>query len=238
MGVQYSTGPSTGPSTDRMRLILVVVLLLVICVTMSQAKKKPKNPKPTKQQRKSIQMFKQLRKRAKTMEKKVKKLQKEIAAAEKLAEVSDRHDFNVDAITVVDAHYTGNQCGPFTLTSWSTNLNIFADAGSTTDSSNPFSSGTFTSPKNCWYHICSFSRFKNSGNSNDVTILQGGSVVAAYGSAVTYDWRSTGICFDTYLSTGTTITVRHQSGGSSDCIQSTGYPYNKFTAHTVACDGT
>merc|ERR1712236_2647 len=147
MGVQYSTGPSTGPSTDRMRLILVVVLLLVICVTMSQAKKKPKNPKVTKQQKKSIKMFKQLKKRAKTMEKKVKKLQKEIAAAEKLAKVSDRHDFNVDAITVVDAHYTGNQCGPFTLSSsWSTNLNIFADAASTTDSSNPFSSGTFTSP--------------------------------------------------------------------------------------------
>ena len=37
-----------------------------------------------------------------------------------------------------------------------------------------------------------------------------------------------------YLATGTTLTVRQQSGGSSDCLQSTGWPYNKFTVHTIA----
>ena len=81
---------------------------------------------------------------------------------------------------------------------------------------------------------------------------QGGStVVGGYGSAVTYDWRSTGICIDEvgdsyyvifytkhhflqFLAASTTVTVKHQSGGSSDCIQSTGWPYNKFTVHTIA----
>merc|ERR1719431_181575 len=98
----------------------------------------------------------------------------------------------------------------------------------------PFSGGTFTAPVAGWYHICSFSRFKNSGNSNDVTILSGGStVIGAYGNAVTYDWRTTGICLDAYLASGTAITVRQQSGGSSDCIESTSYLYNKFTVHTI-----
>merc|ERR1719154_499767 len=134
------------------------------------------------------------------MEDEVNKIKAEIAAAEKLAEVSDRHVVaaaNGDALVVVDAQYTGNQCGPFTLTSYTTNLNVYIAANAVTDSADPFSSGTFTSPVNAWYHICSFSRFKNSGNSNDVTILEGGStVIAAYGNAITYDWRTTGICLE------------------------------------------
>ena len=64
------------------------------------------------------------------MTKAIEKLTKEIEAAEKLAEVSDRqirffvldyflihylfrHVVGTNAIVVVDAHYTGNQCGPF-----------------------------------------------------------------------------------------------------------------------------
>ena len=136
-------------------------------------------------------------------------------------------------------------------------------------------------------------------------------MVAAYGSAVTSDWRTTGICFDVVsrelticpllshtnqmmrksinmishaqilslaaemdpfsvgawvggmsepidnlkpvsivrrsrfrliptlsifqeLAVGTLVNVKHQSGGSSDCIESTGWPYNKFTVHNTA----
>merc|ERR1712013_308883 len=91
--------------------------------------------------------------------------------------------------------YTGNQCGQFTLTSFSNNLNVYLKADGTAGTA-PFSSGTFTAPVAGWYHICSFSRFKNSGNSNDVTILTGGlTVIGGYGSAVTYDWRSTSFTF-------------------------------------------
>ena len=139
------------------------------------------------------------------MTKAIEQLTKEIEAAEKLAEVSDRypkllftlnlyltlylfrHVVGTNAIVVVDAHYTGNQCGQFvshpchvvnpsshpifqTLTSFSNNLNVYLKADGTAGTA-PFSSGTFTAPVNGWYHICSFSRFKNSGNSNDVTIL-------------------------------------------------------------------
>ena len=32
---------------------------------------------------------------------------------EKAAEVSMRHVYDVDILTVVDADYTGSQCGPF-----------------------------------------------------------------------------------------------------------------------------
>ena len=91
--------------------------------------------------------------------------------------------------------------------------------------------------------------------------MQGGSIVAAYGSGITEDWLTTGVCFDTvslkseyllegdylctieglnkiipcqYAAASTTVQVRHQSGGSSDCIEYTGWPHNKFTVHTIA----
>merc|ERR1712013_506038 len=198
----------------------------------SKPSKKPS--KLSKQQKANIKTFNRLKKDTEAMTKAIEKLTKEIEAAEKLAEVSDRHVVGTNAIVVVDAHYTGNQCGQFTLTSFSNNLNVYLKADGTAGTA-PFSSGTFTAPVAGWYHICSFSRFKNSGNSNDVTILTGGlTVIGGYGSAVTYDWRSTGICLDQFLAANTQVTVKHQSGGGSDCIQSTGWPYNKFTVHTIA----
>jgi len=199
----------------------------------SKAKPSKKPSKLSKEQKANIKTFNRLKKDTEAMTKAIEELTKEIEAAEKLAEVSDRHVVGTNAIVVVDAHYTGNQCGQFTLTSFSNNLNVYLQADGTAGTA-PFSSGTFTAPVNGWYHICSFSRFKNSGNSNDVTILTGGStVIGGYGSAVTYDWRSTGICLDEFLAANTQVTVKHQSGGGSDCIQSTGWPYNKFTVHTI-----
>merc|ERR1719309_1454397 len=135
--------------------------------------KKPSKGKPSKlskQQKANIKTFNRLKKDTEAMTKAIEELTKEIEAAEKLAKVSDRHVVGTNAIVVVDAHYTGNQCGQFTLTSFSNNLNVYLQADGTAGTA-PFSSGTFTAPVNGWYHICSFSRFKNSGNSNDVTIL-------------------------------------------------------------------
>jgi len=245
----------------RFSLLLTILILVIILAAAVEGKKKPckgkkckgkgGNAKPSrpskpakakpskkpsklsKQQKANIKTFNRLKKDTEAMTKAIEQLTKEIEAAEKLAEVSDRHVVGTNAIVVVDAHYTGNQCGQFTLTSFSNNLNVYLQADGTTGTA-PFSSGTFTAPVAGWYHICSFSRFKNSGNSNDVTILTGGStVIGGYGSAVTYDWRSTGICLDEYLAANTQVTVKHQSGGGSDCIQSTGWPYNKFTVHTI-----
>merc|ERR1712098_603175 len=245
----------------RVSLLLTLLVLVIILAATVEGKKKPckgKKCKPgkpskgkpnkpskgkpgkpgkpgklSKEQKKNIKTFKKLKKDTEAMTKAIEKLTKEIEAAEKLAEVSNRHVVGTNDIVVVDAHYTGNQCGDFTLTSYSNNLNVYLKADGTAGTA-PFSSGTFTAPVAGWYHICSFSRFKNSGNSNDVTILSGGStVIGGYGNAVTYDWRSTGICIDEFLAANTQVTVKHRSGGGSDCIQSTGWPYNKFTVHTI-----
>merc|ERR1712002_739321 len=181
----------------------------------SKAKPSKKPSKLSKEQKANIKTFNRLKKDTGAMTKAIEELTKQIEAAEKLAEVSDRHVVGTNAIVVVDAHYTGNQCGQFTLTSFSNNLNVYLTAARVTGTA-PFSSGTFTAPVAGWYHICSFSRFKNGGNSNDVTILSGGStVIGGYGNAVTYDWRSTGICIDEFLAANTQVTVKHQSGGGS-----------------------
>ena len=101
-----------------------------------------------------------------------------------------RHDKGTDALTLVDASFIGNQCGSFvspkhltfslltefsvvqTLGSWSETMNCYHATGvCSTPTSRPFTSGYFSPVVQGWYHICSFSRFKQGGNSNDVTIM-------------------------------------------------------------------
>ena len=38
------------------------------------------------------------------------------------------------------------------------------------------------------------------------------------------------------LTTTNLVQVKHQSGGGSDCLESTSWPYNKFTVHNTAND--
>jgi len=52
-----------------------------------------------------------------------------------------------------------------------------------------------------------------------VTIRKNGAIIAAFGSGIERDWRSTGTCVVTTLSTTDYVDLYHQSGGSSDCIQ-------------------
>merc|ERR1711915_551019 len=63
------------------------------------------------------------------------------------------YDLEVE-LNSMNTTLTGTQCGPFTLSSYSTNLNWYSAAGTSADASDPFASGTFTSPINGWYHIC------------------------------------------------------------------------------------
>ena len=62
-------------------------------------------------------------------------------------------------------------------------------------------------------------------------------MVASYGSATTEDYRSTGVCFDAYMTTTQTLNLRHRSTGNSDCIQKESWPFNKLTVHTVGNNG-
>jgi len=205
-----------------------IIFLLISCIFV------PLEAKYTKRQKTIIKKFKKQRQIAYDLEVELNSLNTTLDELKKLTEVSTRHRFNVDSLTVVDATFTGTQCGPFTLSSYTTNINWYsAAADADNDVADPFSGGTFTSQTNGWYHICSFSRFRGTGNSNDNTVRVGGSIVAAYGSGITEDWLTNGICFDTYLAQNTQVQVRHESGGGSDCIENTGWNHNKFTVHTI-----
>merc|ERR1711868_172403 len=208
----------------------ILIFCILACVLFAEAKKY------SKQQMKVIKKFKNLKAKAAALEGELASLNQTVSDLEKAVSVSNRHTFGVDELTVVDADSTGSSCGPFTLTSWTTNLDIYIAAGANADSQNQFSGGTFTNRKSGYYHICSFTRFRQGGNANDNTVLVGGTIVAAYGSGITEDWLTTGVCFDTFLAANTAVQVRHESGGSSDCVESTGWPHNKFTVHTIAND--
>jgi len=204
---------------------------------------KPSTPKPVVVVSELQKSFNDLVERVEALDKKLKNLDSAVTKAEQAAEQRslDRHlpGDAEDSITVVDADYnTGTTCGPHDLTSWTTNLDIYNAPGAAADSANSFSAGTFTAQVAGWYHICVFLRFKNSGNSNDVTLLKNGvTVIAAFGNAITYDWRSTGTCVTVSLAANENVKVRHQSGSGSDCVEETGWKYGKFIVHNVGNQG-
>ena len=89
----------------------------------------------------------------------------------------------------------------------------------------------------------------------DITIKKNGAVVAAFGDAVQTDWRSTGTCVILVnkfilafgssllanksphfqdLTTANTVTMHLESGGSSDCIQETGWFYARFNGYLIS----
>merc|ERR1712221_28222 len=175
---------------EMMKTFLLIFILSCILV-FSEAKL-------TKKQKKIVKKFKKVRNQAYDYEETMAALNTTLEDLEKTLSASNRHIFNTDALVVVDATFTGTQCGPFTLTTWSISQN--------------------------WY---------SAGNSNDVTVLVSGGIVAAYGSGITEDWLTTGVCFDAYLALNTQVQVRHQSGGSQDCIEYATWPHNKFTVHTI-----
>merc|ERR1712111_273785 len=195
-------------SRDMMRTY--IIFLLISCIFV------PLEAKYSKRQKTIIKKFKKQRQIAYDLEVELNSLNTTLDELKKLTEVSTRHRFNVDSLTVVDATFTGTQCGPFTLSSYTTNINWYsAAADADNDVADPFS------------------RFRGTGNSNDNTVRVGGAIVAAYGSGITEDWLTNGICFDTYLAQNTQVQVRHESGGGSDCIENTGWNHNKFTVHTI-----
>ncbi|XP_023326670.1 uncharacterized protein LOC111700088 [Eurytemora carolleeae] len=154
---------------------------------------------------------------------------------------TNRHTWSAtstDKVLIVDAYLgAGTKCNKQQITGWTSNLDIYY-AGSTVTEQAAVTfntgTGTFTAPAAGWYNICTSFRFQNSGTSNDVTIKKNGVVVGALGNAVELDWRSTGTCIVQSLAANDQITVHHESGGSGDCIQETGWLYGRFLVNMIA----
>jgi len=149
---------------------------------------------------------------------------------------------NADAGSVFDATLAaGTKCGAQTITGWTVNLDqkmAYADTTFSAGSQFTASTGRFVPAVRGYYKICSYFRFRNTGNSNDVTIRKNGAVIAAFGSAIQNDWRSTGTCVTVTLATTDYVDVHQYSGDSNDCIEETGWYYSRFMGHLIACDTT
>ena len=124
-------------------------------------------------------------------------------------------------VIVVDATLSSGttKCAAQTITGWTENIDYYFTTAVQTSSQFTPSTGIFIAPILGYYKICSSARFQQGGNSVDMTILKDGSVVAAYGNALQTDWRTTGVCTIQLLTTSNQISLRLQSGGSSDCVQ-------------------
>merc|ERR1711936_331824 len=139
-------------------------------------------------------------------------------------ETSDRSDKDTadDVIWAASMYRnSGERCSPHQLDNCATTLDDFYDSGGTTLVTNTYtnpSSCSMTAPKNGYYNVCVYARFKKGGNAGDVTIALGGTTyAAAFGDAVGDDWRSTGTCTIRFLNIGSPIYAQFHSGGG-DCI--------------------
>merc|ERR1711973_124991 len=93
--------------------------------------------------------------------------------------------------------------------------------------------GIFTPQHVGYYQICSYSRFQLGGNAVEMCVRKGGTRVACYGNAVQYDWISTGVCTIQSMALTDTISLYLESGGSSDCVQETGWLYNHISIKLI-----
>merc|ERR1719420_2754253 len=121
--------------------------------------------KLSKKEKKTLKLFKSLTKKAQSMQSSLTDLISRLETANQTANgqrsVSTRHTKGTDALTLVDVTFISNQCGAFTLSSWSETINCYQATGvCSTPTSRPFNSGYFSPVVQGWYHICSFSRFK------------------------------------------------------------------------------
>jgi len=151
-----------------------------------------------------------------------------------------------DIIALWDYQLGGytTKCGPQQVTGWTETLDIHYAAGTAAGTDGvqsttklvTASSGTFTVPTGLagYYNICVFFRFLKGGNAVDVTLKKNGAVVAAFGDAIEYDWRSTGTCTIQKLAAADTVTIHLESGGGSDCIEETGWYYGKFNGYLIS----
>merc|ERR1712080_120700 len=181
----------------------------------SKKSKPPKKSKPSKKPKPEVvpAELKESNDRTKDMEAELDKLEKEIAEAEaevtglQAAKAESRHiikDAN-EFIAIVDA----------TLGGYATKCGSQVVTGWSTNLNLYYAKGADT-------------------DSSDPFTASSGTVVAAFGNADTRDWRSTGNCVVLRLTTTNSVTVKHQSGGSSDCIEETGWYYSRFIAHNIA----
>merc|ERR1719342_8797 len=102
---------------EMMKTFLLIFILSCILV-FSEAKL-------TKKQKKIVKKFKKVRNQAFDYEETMAALNTTLEDVEKTLSASSRHIFNTDALVVVDATFTGTQCGPFTLTTWSITQNRY-----------------------------------------------------------------------------------------------------------------
>merc|ERR1712126_42017 len=130
---------------------------------------------------------------------------------------------------------SGTKCGPQTITGWTRNVDWTRVGTTVTNPATTFNTGTglMTPPKNGWYHICAYSRFQNSGNAVEMCLRKGTTRIACYGNAVQFDWRSTGVCTNQVLSTTDSVSLSLESGGGSDCVQETGWLYNRISMQLI-----
>merc|ERR1711973_127466 len=124
-----------------------------------------------------------------------------------------------NVIVIADYYLTSGatKCGPQTVTGWTENVDYYRDATPAVSTTNTFTgtTGIFVPPVGGYYKICAFSRFRNTGNAVDMCIRKATTQVACYGNAIQA------------VATTDTISLYLESGGGSDCIEETGWAYNR-----------
>merc|ERR1711934_17866 len=215
--------------------VLQPIILSLVIFQCQPIEMKPEAAVTLKDVKKCEANLESLREHVKTLETNLTEVQKEINEHFDLTRTGTKGS---DVISIFDYYLSGytTKCGPQQVSGWTKNVDVHYAAGTTGTATTccQFSSNQFTVVTKGYYSICGWLRFKQGGNSVDITIKVDGSVKAAFGDAIQTDWRSTGTCFNYQLTAGQKVTMHLESGGSSDCIEETGWRYGRFQGYLIS----
>jgi len=136
---------------------------------------------------------------------------------------------------------TSDKCGQqkpisgWTVTSQRCDAN--GDTSRPCPAADPFQagSGIFTTPAQGVYHCCAQFRCKQGGYCDYTVIRNGARVYQAFGTRNTgvnqNGWSSHSACWTTNAQAGVTLWLNLESTAGTDCIEETGWRYNRFTCY-------
>merc|ERR1712126_781678 len=145
---------------------------------------------------------------------------------------SERHARGAVPIAAFDSYLpTGNLCyRKLPITNWIRVYDRYRDENNNIKDNVNFVNGVYTTPARGIYHCCASARCKDKGVC-DFTIRRNGVAYGAFGTRTTLfsEFSTVGLCVTSLCEAGVKWKVNFESGGRNDCMEETGWRYNKFS---------
>lgn len=153
------------------------------------------------------------------------------------------HTRNTDDIAYFAAYMpTGSYCNKqLPITNWITIFDRYRPSSGGVQNNQYFINGVYTTPAAGVYQCCASFRCQQRGVCDFTFVRNAGAGDVVYGAFGTRNtihdsngWASHSQCITSRSLAGVTFKVNLESGGGNDCIEETGWRYNKFSCYLAS----